>query len=147
MGTGSVIRNTATISGVGITPIEITEEVTSDSAPLLTITKSVSPVPVTENSTLTYTFVIQNTGNVPATAETDAVITDAFNPILTNVTASFNGTAWTETTNYTYDETTGVFTTNAGQITVPAATYTQDAATGAWIINPGVSTLIITGTV
>lgn len=113
----------------------------------MTITKSVSPVPVTENSTLTYTFVIQNTGNVPATAETDAVITDAFNPILTNVTASFNGTAWTETTNYTYDETTGLFTTNAGQITVPAATYTQDAATGAWIINPGVSTLIITGTV
>ena len=147
LGSGSVIRNTATISGVGITPVEITEEVTSDSAPLLTITKSVSPVPVTENSTLTYTFVIQNTGNAPATAETDAVITDAFNPILTNLTASFNGTAWTETTNYTYDETTGLFTTNAGQITVPAATYTQDAATGAWIINPGVSTLIITGTV
>ena len=48
---------------------------------------------------------------------------------------------------HTYDETTGLFTTNAGQITVPAATYTQDAATGAWIINPGVSTLIITGTV
>lgn len=143
----STISNTATITGNGITPIEVTEVVTADSAPLLTITKSVSPVPVTENGTLTYTFLIQNTGNAPADATTNAVITDVFNPVLTNLTASFNGTAWSETTNYTYDETTGLFTTTTGQITVPAATYTQDTTTGAWIITPGVSTLVITGTV
>lgn len=147
LATGSTIQNTATITGGGITPIEVTEEVTAESSPLLTITKSVSPVPVTENGTLTYTFLIQNTGNMPATADTNAIITDTFNPILSNLTATFNGTAWAETTNYTYDETTGLFTTNAGQITVPAATYTQDSASGAWVINPGVSTLIITGTV
>lgn len=143
----STISNTATITGNGITPIEVTEVVTADSTPLLTITKSVSPVPVTENGTLTYTFLIQNTGNAPADATTNAVITDVFNPVLTNLTASFNGTAWSETTNYTYDETTGLFTTTTGQITVPAATYTQDTTTGAWIITPGVSTLVITGTV
>ena len=52
-----------------------------------------------------------------------------------------------EGTNYTYDTTTGLFTGTAGGITVPAATYTQDPVTGAWGINPGVSTLMISGTV
>lgn len=55
--------------------------------------------------------------------------------------------AWRETTNYTYDETTGLFATLAGEITVPAASYTQDPVTGAWLVNPGVSTLVITGTI
>ena len=34
-----------------------------------------------------------------------------------------------------------------GQITVPAATYTQDSETGEWNIQPGISTLVVTGTV
>ena len=45
------------------------------------------------------------------------------------------------------NETTGVFTTILGEVTVPAATYTQDPVTGAWITSPGVSTLIVTGTI
>ena len=45
------------------------------------------------------------------------------------------------------DTNTGLFTGTAGGITVPAATYTQDPVTGAWGINPGVSTLVISGTV
>ena len=48
---------------------------------------------------------------------------------------------------YSYNEVTGVFSTVAGQITVPAATYTQDSSTGIWIIEPGVSVLTVTGTV
>lgn len=145
--TGSDIVNTANISGGGITPITISETITAESTPLLNITKSVSPVPVTENGTLTYTFLIQNMGSAPATAATGAVITDTFNPILSGLTATFNDTAWASPTNYTYDETTGLFTTAAGQITVPAATFTQDPDTGAWITTPGVSTLVITGTI
>ena len=47
----------------------------------------------------------------------------------------------------TYDQTTGLFTTKAGEITVPAATFTQNADTGAWSVIPGTSTLVITGTV
>ena len=115
--------------------------------PVLTITKSISPVPVTENGTLTYTFLIQNNGNTAAEEGTAAVITDDFDPILKNLTVSFNGTAWTEGVDYTYDETTGSFATIAGKVTVPAAEYVQDQVTGAWITNPGISTLIITGTV
>ncbi len=141
------ITNTAVVSGSGITPITVTETIRTESEPILTITKSVSPVPVTENGTLTYTFLIQNAGSAPADATTGAVITDTFNPILSNLAVTFNGTAWTETTNYTYDETTGEFTTIVGQITVPAATYTQDPETGVWVANPGVSTLVVKGTI
>ncbi len=141
------ITNTAVVSGGGITPITVTETIRTESEPILTITKSVSPVPVTENGTLTYTFLIQNAGSAPADATTGAVITDTFNPILSNLAVIFNGTAWTETTNYTYDETTGEFATIVGQITVPAATYTQDPETGVWVANPGVSTLVVKGTI
>ncbi len=141
------ITNTVTVGGTGITPITAEETVNALAAPRLTITKSVSPVPVTENGTLTYTFTIQNYGSVAATADTGVVITDTFDPILRNLTASYNNAAWTETTDYTYSETTGLFSSVAGKITVPAATYTQDATTGAWVVDPGVGTLVITGTV
>ena len=142
-----LITNTATISGGGITPITVTETIGALSEPLLTITKSVSPVPVTENGRLTYTFVIQNSGNMEAGAASAAVITDIFDPILTDLVVTFNGTTWTEGPNYVYDPATGSFTTVAGQITVPTATFVQDPTTGVWLTNPGVSTLVISGTV
>ena len=121
--------------------------VNAEAAPNLAITKSVSPVPVTENGTLTYTFRIQNYGSVAATNTTGVVITDTFAPVLNNLTAALNGTAWTAATDYTYNEATGTFSSTAGAITVPAATYTQDSTTGAWVVTPGESTLVITGTV
>lgn len=147
LATGSEITNTATLSGGGITPVAAEETVTAVSEPELSVTKSVSPVPVAENGTLTYTFVIQNTGNTAATAADLAVITDTFNPVLSNLAVTFNGSTWAEPADYTYDETTGAFSSVAGVITVPAATYTQDPTTGVWITTPGVSTLTITGTV
>lgn len=147
LGTEAGVTNTVTVNGTGITPITADETVNADPSPRLTITKSVSPVPVTENGILTYTFTIQNYGSQPATADTGVVISDTFNPVLSNLTASFNNSAWTETTDYTYSDTTGLFESVVGAITVPAATYTQDATTGAWIVNPGVSTLVVTGTV
>lgn len=147
LGTDAAITNQAVISGTGVTPVTVTETVTAESEPVLSITKSVSPVPVTENGTLTYTFLIQNTGSAEADAAAAAVITDTFNPILTNLSVTFNGAAWSEGTNYTYSELDGTFATIAGQVTVPAATYAQDPTTGVWSINPGVSTLVISGTV
>lgn len=141
------IVNTATISGTGITPVTVQETVSAGSEPILTITKSISPVPVTENGTLTYTFLIQNTGNVAVEEAAASVVTDQFNPILSNLTVTFNGTAWAGTTNYIYNEDTGLFSTVPGQITVPAATFAQDELTGAWNVTPGVSTLVITGTI
>lgn len=143
----SVITNTATVSGGGITPIEASATITATNGPLLTITKAISPIPVSENGTVTYTFTIQNLGNTDAVATDNVTLTDVFNPILTNVTAAFNGAAWTEGTEYTYDEATGTFVSTSGAITVPAATYTQDPDTGVWQVTPGTVTLVVTGTI
>ncbi len=143
----ATITNTATVSGSGITPVVATETVTSESSPRLSITKSISPVPVADGDTVTYTFIIQNTGNVPLVATDDAVITDLFNPILTNVQASFNGVAWTEGTEYNYNTATGLFESVPSAITVPQASYTQDPVTGVVSITPGTSTLVVTGTI
>ena len=141
------IVNTVTISGGGITPLTATETVSAEAEPRLTITKSVSPTTVTENSQLTYTFVIQNTGNVPADATDAVVVTDTFDPILSNLSVTYNGAVWTSPANYTYNEATGQFATVPGNITVPAATYTQDPTTGVWIVDPGVAVITVTGTI
>ena len=141
------ITNTATISGIGLSStITATETVFTEDVPELTITKSVSPVPVSENGILTYTFIIQNYGNTAAVGTDNVTVTDIFNPILSNLTVTLDGVTL-PSTSYTYNETTGEFATVAGSITVPAATYTQSATEGFYIINPGVTTLTISGTV
>ena len=145
---GSTINNTVTVTGDGLSaPITATETVTADAAPDLTISKSITPTQVVDNDRVTYTFVIQNSGNEPVVATDNAAITDTFDPILTALTVTFNGTAWTEGVQYNYDEATGLFTTVPGQILVPAATYTQDPVTGVYSTNPGLATLVVTGTI
>ena len=141
------ITNNATVTGGGITEITVSETVDAETGATLTIAKSICPSTVTENGQITYTFTIQNIGNTPALVGDGIVVTDTFNPILTNLVVTYNGVAWATPTNYTYSEVTGAFATVAGQITVPAATYTQDPTTGIWIIEPGVSVLTVTGTV
>ena len=144
----STIVNTVTVTGDGLNaPITATATVTAEAAPDLTISKSITPTQVVDNDRVTYTFVIQNSGNQPVVATDNAAITDTFDPILTALAVTFNGAPWTEGVQYTYDEATGLFTTNPGQITVPAATYTQDPVTGAYTVTPGIATLIVTGTI
>lgn len=145
---GGEIINTVTATANGITtPAIATETITGSTAPQLSISKAISPTQVTDNDRLTYTFVIQNSGNEEIIATDNAVITDTFDPALTDLTVTFNGAVWTQGVNYTYEPATGLFTTNPGQITVPAATYTQDPVTGAYTVNPGIATLAVTGTV
>lgn len=147
LATGSSITNTATITGGGLTnPITAQATVETATSADLTISKALSPTTVTENGQITYTFVISNTGNTEATAADNVVVTDTFDPILRNIAVTYNGTAWTDGTNYTYNAATGVFTTLAGQITVPAATFTQNTD-GTFTVTPGTATLVITGTV
>ncbi|MBE6972023.1 MAG: DUF11 domain-containing protein [Ruminococcaceae bacterium] len=144
---GSSIVNEATVSGIGLsTPISDTAAIFANAEPQLTINKSLSPLTVSENGQLTYTFVIQNTGNTATVATDNATITDLFDPILSDLTVTFNGSVWTEGIDYTYDESTGLFTTVPGRITVPAATYTQNES-GIWVITPGTATLTVSGTV
>ncbi len=146
LGDAASIVNTAVVSGTGISDIIVTETITPENTADLTISKSLNPTTVTENGQLTYTFVIQNTGNEAVVATDNAIVTDTFNPALNITSVTFNGTAWTSPANYTYTEATGAFATNAGQITVPAATYTQNSD-GTWTIQPGVSVLTVTGTI
>ena len=144
---GGTVTNTATVSGAGLsTPINDSAVISARQSPELTISKSLSPLTVSENGQLTYTFVIQNTGNTAAVATDNASVTDTFSPILSDLSVAFNGAVWTEGVNYTYDAATGLFTTVPGQITVPAATYTQNTD-GVWVITPGTVVLTVTGTV
>lgn len=144
---GSTIVNTATLTGTGISSAQTAQEtVTVRSAPTLAITKALSPATVTENSRITYTFVIQNTGNTAAAATDNIVVSDTFSPALRDIQVTFNGTAWTAGTQFAYNQTTGLFTTTAGSITVPAATIAQ-STTGTWTATPGTATLTVTGTI
>ena len=115
-------------------------------AAALTVMKSLCPERVPQNGRLTYTFMIQNTGNAAAVAVDSVVLNDTFNPALKDISASFDGEPWREGEHFTYDEKSGEFLTAPGKINVPAARYAQDAQTGAWVVAPGVSTLVVTGT-
>lgn len=146
LGEGDTIVNTVTVTGGGIAgPVTDSETITAQTGAELTISKAICPAVVTDNSRLTYTFVIQNTGNTAAVATDDVIITDTFNPILTDIVVTYNGETWVEGVNYTYDETTGLFTTLPG-ITVPAATFTRNPD-GTFTVDPGVAVVTVTGTV
>ena len=95
--TGGEITNTATLLG-GCEPITAAETVTARAAADLRITKGLSPASVACNGTVTYTLTIENYGNTPVVATDNAVVTDTFDPILTGLTATFNGAPLTEGT-------------------------------------------------
>lgn len=141
------ITNTATVSGGGLLePLSDSATVTTADAPLLTITKALSPVAVPENGTLTYTFVIQNFGNTAAIATDDVVVTDNFDPILENLTVTLDGTVLAEGTGYTYNAATGAFSSAPSVITVPAATFVRNAD-GTIAVTPGEAVLTVSGTI
>ena len=145
---GGTIDNTVAVTGDGLsTAITATDTVVANAAPMLSISKSITPAQMVDNDRVTYTFVIQNSGNRAVVATDNAAITDTFDPILTNLTVTFDGAAWTQGVQYDYDEVTGLFTTAPGQILVPAATYSQDPVTGAYSATPGIATLTVTGTI
>lgn len=142
----SEITNTVTVTGGMSVPLTASATVESlDSADLF-ISKALSPCVVPANGEITYSFELTNTGNTEAGAADEVVVSDDFDPILTNISVSFNGAAWTRAVQYSYDETTGAFATLPGQITVPAASYTQNAD-GTWTIEPGTATLTVSGTI
>ena len=145
---GSELTNTATVTGGTLSaPLTASATVTAGTAPDLSIAKAMSPETVTGASELTYTFILQNAGNTEVSGDAALILTDSFDPLLSDLTVTYNGTPWTVNVNYSYDAVTGLFSTLAGQLTIPAAEYTQDPATGVWTTTPGVSVLKISGTV
>ncbi len=145
---GSVITNEAAVTGCGLAQeITDTETVPVAEGARLSITKSLTPTVVTDNSEITYTFMIENFGNEAVVATDDAVITDNFDPILSNISVTLNGVPLSTPAGYTYNAATGAFATVAGVITVPAATYAQNPVTGEWSVTPGTAVLEVTGTI
>lgn len=144
---GSQIVNTVTVTGAGIlTPLSATETVTVANQPVLAITKALTPTTVVENGRVTYTFTITNSGNTAADVSDNVTVTDTFEPVLSDLVVTYDGTAWSAPANYTYDPVTGVFATVPGGITVPAATYTT-APDGTVTVIPSSVTLTVTGTI
>ncbi len=145
LGTGGSIVNTASATGNGTA--EASATVTPAEEAELAIMKSITPSAVRNNSNVVYTFTIQNFGTSEAGADVQVKVTDTFDPVLSSLTASLDGTPMTSVTDYTYSETTGLFETTEGFITVPAATPTQDPTTGIWTVTPGETTLTVSGTI
>ena len=143
--TGEIV-NTVSTAGARLTEaVTASETVRAAAAPILSVLKSISPAAVPENGTVTYTFELHNSGSLAV--EDGAVLSDLFDPILNDLAVTYNGTAWTQGTEYTYAPETGLFTTAAGQITIPAASAAQDPDTGVWTLVPGTATLVVTGTI
>ena len=138
---GASITNTVTAESTGAVTASATAEIPAENEAILSISKSLTPSEVAENGQITYSFLIQNTGN---TAESGAVINDTFDPLLSGIDVTVDGA---RSTTYTYNELTGEFATVAGAFTVPEATYSRDPATGAYTVVPGTITVTVSGTV
>lgn len=143
---GASILNTAVVTATGMSEdVTVESAVPVDDYADISITKAMSPNPVTDGSTLTYTFTIQNYGN---TAATNVILSDAFSPAPSPISVSVNGVPVPET-DYTYAG--GLLTLPsegaAQSITVPAATFLQDAATGQVTVNPGTAVILVAGTI
>ncbi len=147
LGPDSQITNTATVTGEGVgVPLTASATVHTMDCPELCVSKAVFPSVVSPGGQLSYSFVISNSGNIGTSTEDGAVLSDSFDPRLTDICVSLNGEPWTAPANYSYDETSGLFETLPGQIQVPAASYTQNPD-GTWAVTPGTATLTVSGRV
>jgi len=142
----SEIENTVTVTAAGLSePVTATASITVDDYADVRILKSMSPDPVTDGSTLTYTFTIYNYGN---TAAENVVLTDVFDPAPSNILVTVDGSAVPATDySYTNGELVLPAAGSAYELVIPAATFTQDAETGAVATNPGVVTVVVSGTI
>ena len=147
-GENAFINNEVTADGEGLCDLLTdTATIPTRNEATLSIAKAICPETVSCGDEITYTFIIQNTGNTAVVATDNLTVTDLFNPPLTNIRVALNGTPLTEGTGYTYDETTGEFATVGGAIPLPAAAFTRDPVTGVVNTTPGVATLTVTGTI
>lgn len=141
-----MITNTVTVCGDGISK-RITASSTAEmsTSPLLTVSKSICPAEVSPKGNVTYTFTIQNSGAGEAAATDGVILRDTFEPRINITSVTFNGAQWYSPESYNYSAITGEFSTVSGKMTVPAATRHTDAD-GDVTVTPGVSTLVINGT-
>ncbi|RLC98301.1 MAG: hypothetical protein DRI77_05340, partial [Chloroflexi bacterium] len=74
---GTMLTNTAWLNADHVAPLSATEQTTVTSRPVLTITKTDHPDPVSAGGTLKYTIIITNSGNENGTSVT---VTENYDP-------------------------------------------------------------------
>ncbi len=145
---GSVITNTVIVDNNCDCPCEIPSS-DSTTVPVcqyadVRIVKSICPNPVICGERLTYTFTLYNYGNIPAT---DVVLTDTFEPALTDLEVTINGVF---IPSEDYDYVNGTLTLPADdseyEITIPAATFSRNANC-AITVTPGSVQITVSGNI
>ncbi len=139
---GSEITNT--VSADACEPLTASATVPVESYADVTIEKELSPNPIADGGVLTATFTIENFGNIEAT---DLVLTDAFPVSLENVAVTVNGASVTDFTFVNDTLTLPAPGSMQTTLTVPAATFSRSTQTGAVTVDPGVLTVVVTGTI
>lgn len=142
----SEIVNTAVIDAPGLTDaVTVTDAIPAADYADVSITKTMSPNPVTDGALLTSTFLLQNFGNTDAS---NVVLTDTFSPAPAPIAVTVNGVTLADTE---YDYVGGLLTLPGAAatyaLTVPAAAFPRDPATGEVSVNPGAVTIVVTGTI
>lgn len=143
---GESITNTVSLYRGERTPyLTAQETVYAQEDVALTISKSLDTETVMESGQMTYTLLIQNTGNKATCSEDHVVVTDRLNPVLDDLVVTMDGRVLKEGEEYTYVK--GFLTVLPGVVAVPAATFKRNGTNGTWEVTPGTVTLTITGTV
>ena len=139
---GSEIENAATIGQTD--PVTVSATVPVASYADVSITKEMTPDPVTDGAAMTVTFTIEHRGNEAAT---DLLLVDDFPLTLSDASVTVNGAPVTDFTFENQRLTVPAAGSTQTTLTVPAATFSQDPASGAVTVVPGVLTVVMTGTV
>ncbi len=145
LGEGGSVTNTVTVSGDGVSEATAFAEVPAQTEASLSLTKTLEPAVVAENGRVNYTLFLENRGF--REVGTDVILTDAFDPILSDIEVSCDGEEWQQGSQYSYDALTGEFSTVNGALTIPAAEASQNAEEGSWSLTPGISIVQISGTI
>ncbi len=143
------ITNTATVNLDCDCPCEgpatATHTITAEEFADVRMVKNVCPNPAICGEPLTYTITIYNYGNIEAD---DIVLTDRFEPALTDITVTVDGDI-IPSENYRY--VNGVLTLPSPgsdySITIPPAVFSQDPVTGVCTVTPSSVVITISGTI
>lgn len=142
----STITNEITATADGLSePVTDSYTITVEEYANISILKSISPNPLVDGGTVTYSFIIYNFGNTDAS---DVVMSDTFTLAPASIVVTVGGSIIPDTQ---YDYIAGVLTLpNAGgglSLTVAAATFTRNDSTGVIAINPGMMEITVSGTI